>query len=142
MNKLLLTNATLAICLTLSILLQNGVSEENPEIKKLIDIKTVDINEKQIDTRALRGKILIIGVSTEDTSDYMIEWQTEIGFHTGIKLGGYHEIAIISIADVSSFSRFMRPFVRRVSSKALIKKLTNGYWSDLKSIKPNHPMIY
>ncbi len=93
---------------------QKSFSAENLKAVKLTDFKTVDLRKREINTADLRGKILIIGVSTQETSYYMIDWQTEVGYHTGITLAGYDEISIISVADVSSFSRFMRPFVRRV----------------------------
>jgi len=93
---------------------QKSFSAENLKAAKLTDFKTVDLRKREINTADLRGKILIIGVSTQETSDYMIDWQTEVGYETGITLDGYDEISIISVADVSSFSWVMKPFVKKV----------------------------
>jgi hypothetical protein len=93
---------------------QKSFSAENLKDTKINDFQTEDLRKREINTADLREKIIIIGFSTQDTSDYMIEWQTEVGYETGITLDGYDEISIISVADVSSFSRFMKPFVRRV----------------------------
>jgi CHASE2 domain-containing sensor protein len=63
---------------------QKSFSAENLKAAKLTDFKTEDLRKREINTADLRGKIIIIGFSTQDTSDYMIEWQTEVGYETGI----------------------------------------------------------
>lgn len=83
---------------------QKSFSAENVKDPKINDFQTEDLRKREINTADLRGKIIIIGFSTQDTSDNMIEWQTEVGYHTGITLDGYDEISIISVADVSIFS--------------------------------------
>jgi len=83
---------------------QNSFSEESSKNTKIKDFQTEDLRKREINTADLRGKIIIIGFSTQETSDYMIDWQTEVGYETGITLDGYDEISIISVADVSSFS--------------------------------------
>ncbi len=114
MRKLSYLLIVLVCFITAIIGSQKSHSDENKENLTFVDFKTTDIQKREINTADLRGKILLIGVSVEDTSEHMIEWQTEVGYHTGITMDGYDEIVIISIADVSSFSRFMRPFARRV----------------------------
>jgi hypothetical protein len=76
------------------------------------DFKGIDIRDRGIGTLALRGKIIILGFSNQETSDQLIEWQTLIGYETGINLGGYDDISILSIADVSRFPWIIRPIVR------------------------------
>ncbi len=93
---------------------QKSFSAENVKDPKINDFQTEDLRKREINTADLRGKIIIIGFSTQDTSDNMIEWQTEVGYHTGITLDGYDEISIISVADVSIFSWVMKPFVKKV----------------------------
>ena len=109
---------------------QKSFSAENLKAAKLTDFKTEDLRKREINTADLRGKILIIGVSTQETSDYMIDWQTEVGYETGITLDGYDEISIISVADVSSFSWVMKPFVKKVlndTNKKANKKLLERF---------------
>ncbi len=109
---------------------QKSFSAENLKAAKLTDFKTVDLRKREINTADLRGKILIIGVSTQETSDYMIDWQTEVGYETGITLDGYDEISIISVADVSSFSWVMKPIVKKVlngTNKKANKKLLEQF---------------
>ena len=106
--------ALILVAVLTSVNTQKTFSAENLKAAKLVDFKTVDLREREINTADLRGKIIIIGFSTQETSDYMIDWQTEVGYHTGITLDGYEEISIISVADVSSFSWVMKPFVKKV----------------------------
>jgi len=109
---------------------QKSFSAENLKAAKLTDFKTEDLRKRGINTANLRGKILIIGVSTQETTDYMIDWQTEVGYETGITLDGYDEISIISVADVSSFSWVMKPFVKKVlndTNKKANKKLLEQF---------------
>ena len=109
---------------------QKSFSAENLKAAKLTDFKTEDLRKRGINTANLRGKILIIGVSTQETTDYMIDWQTEVGYETGITLDGYDEISIISVADVSSFSWVMKPFVKKVlndTNKKANKKLLERF---------------
>ena len=109
---------------------QKSFSAENLKAAKLTDFKTEDLRKREINTADLRGKILIIGVSTQETTDYMIDWQTEVGYETGITLDGYDEISIISVADVSSFSWVMKPFVKKVlndTNKKANKKLLEQF---------------
>ena len=109
---------------------QKSFSAENLKAAKLTDFKTEDLRKREINTADLRGKILIIGVSTQETTDYMIDWQTEVGYETGITLDGYDEISIISVADVSSFSWVMKPFVKKVlndTNKKANKKLLERF---------------
>ena len=111
--KNMLATLILVAVLT-SVNTQKSFSEENVKDTKIKDFQTEDLRKREINTADCRGKIIIIGFSTQDTSDYMIEWQTEVGYETGITLDGYDEISIISVADVSSFSWVMKPFVKKV----------------------------
>ena len=109
---------------------QKSFSAENMKDTKINDFQTEDLRKREINTADLREKIIIIGFSTQDTSDYMIEWQTEVGYETGITLDGYDEISIISVADVSSFSWVMKPFVKKVltdTNKKANKKLLEQF---------------
>jgi len=109
---------------------QKSFSEESSKNTKIKNFQTEDLRKREINTADLRGKILIIGVSTQETSDYMIDWQTEVGYETGITLDGYDEISIISVADVSSFSWVMKPFVKKVlndTNKKANKKLLEQF---------------
>lgn len=118
------------VAVLISVNTQKSFSEENVKDTKINDFQTEDIRKREIDTADLREKIIIIGFSTRDTSDYMIEWQTEVGYETGITLDGYDEISIISVADVSSFSWVMKPFVKKVlngTNKKANKKLLEQF---------------
>jgi len=106
--------ALILVAVSTSVNTQKSFSEENVKDTKIKDFQTEDLRKREINTADLRGKIIIIGFSTQETSDDMIDWQTEVGYHTGITLDGYDEISIISVADVSSFSWVMKPFVKKV----------------------------
>ena len=130
MNKINLLIAVFVFGILTTVNSQKSFSAENLKAAKLTDFKTVDLRKREINTADLRGKILIIGVSTQETSDYMIDWQTEVGYETGIMLDGYDEISIISVADVSSFSWVMKPFVKKVlndTNKKANKKLLEQF---------------
>lgn len=133
MKKINLLIAVFVFGILTTVNSQKSFSAENLKAAKLTDFKTVDLRKKEINTADLRGKILIIGVSTQETSDYMIDWQTEVGYETGIMLDGYDEISIISVADVSSFSWVMKPFVKKVlndTNKKANKKLLEQFEED------------
>ena len=133
MNKINLLIAVFVFGILTTVNSQKSFSAENLKAAKLTDFKTVDLRKREINTADLRGKILIIGVSTQETSDYMIDWQTEVGYETGIMLDGYDEISIISVADVSSFSWVMKPFVKKVlndTNKKANKKLLEQFEED------------
>jgi len=127
--KNMLATLILVTVLT-SVNTQKSFSEESSKNTKIKDFQTEDLRKREINTADLRGKIIIIGFSTRDTSDYMIDWQTEVGYHTGITLDGYDEISIISVADVSSFSWVMKPFVKKIlndTNKKANKKLLERF---------------
>ena len=66
--------------------------------EKVNDFNAEDIKGNNFNTLDSRGKIIIIGFSTEDTSERAIEWQTKIGYESGITLGGYEQTTIVTVA--------------------------------------------
>jgi len=122
--------ALILVAVLTSVNTQKTFSAENLKDTKINDFQTEDIRKREINTEDLGEKIIIIGFSTQDTSDYMIDWQTEVGYETGITLDGYDEIFIISVADVSRFSWVMKPFVKKVltdTNKKANKKLLEQF---------------
>lgn len=122
--------ALILVAVLTSVNTQKTFSAENLKDTKINDFQTEDIRKREINTADLREKIIIIGFSTQETSDYIIDWQTEVGYETGITLEGYDEISIISVADVSSFSWVMKPFVKKVltdTNKKANKKLLEQF---------------
>jgi len=72
-----------------------------------------DVRGRVVDSRGLAGKVVLLAVATDATTDQVVDWQVRMGYAAAVTLGGDDRIAVVSIADVSDFSWIARPFARR-----------------------------
>lgn len=76
------------------------------------DFEAEDLQGRIVDSRRLRGKVVLLGLATDETSDEVVDWQVRLGYEAGVVLGGGDRVEVVSIADVSEYLWIARPFVR------------------------------
>ena len=108
---------------------QNLPESQAEEENNSLYFEYSDIRKRNISRSDLTGKIIIMGFSTQETSDDLIEWQTYIGYETRITLGGYEDIFVITVASVSHFPWIVKPIVKsrlkgiyKKSNRRLLKR--------------------
>jgi hypothetical protein len=62
------------------------------------DFSAEDVHHRKLESRGLRGKVVLLGLATDRTSSALVDWQFRLGYEAAVVLGGYERLAVVSIA--------------------------------------------
>lgn len=101
-----------------TLLVVSILAAPQPAADRLQDFSAKDVRQRTVESRALRGKVVLLGLATDKTSPAVVDWQVKLGYQAATRLGGYGRVAVVSIADVSEFSSWIaRPFAKRTLAR-------------------------